>query len=271
MSSETSTSTPKLESSLADAIRISSDEAKMAVLNLLRGRSSAFNLVSLLVERASHLSVEESSQAAADYLEDIHTGLSDLAANAPITHPHIVDIISLLHERPEEVLHAGFLGTFGMQHGDYHRYLEHTPSQSEQYINIDSFEARLWTRLGRDFAREVTSDPIEKLSRSVEAEFPNTFGPQTDDAKIATGAVWMLQAGPTIWKFSLENDRDEIGNQFRGPLWKGEQEGYSLARWEFWLQRFDAISRGEGPEVTEETRGYASAASRVMRELQKAT
>jgi hypothetical protein len=262
--------TSQLDSYLADAIQIDNSEAKMAILNLTRDRNSALSVTTLLVEQASRLEAKESSNAASDYLEDIHTGLSSLAARAPITHTHLVDLIELLHKRKEKIVQVGFFGSFGMQHGDYHRYLESDSDQAEKYININSFEARLWSRLGRDFGHEVTSDPIEKLSRSVEASLPDNHGFQTVDAKISTVCMWMLHVGPAIWSLSRQEDKNEIGNQFRGCLWKDGKNGYSMARWEFWLERFSAISRGDGPEVTVETRGYASAAARVMRELQEA-
>jgi hypothetical protein len=65
--------------------------------------------------------------------------------------------------------------------------------------------------------------------------------------------MWMLHAGPTIWKFSREEYKEDWGNQFKGVLWKNGNDGYSMARWDLWLERFDA-----------------SASARVMRELQKA-
>jgi hypothetical protein len=262
--------TSQLDSYLADAIQIDANEEKMAILNLIRGRNSALSVVNLLVEQASRFEAKGPSNAASEYLEDIHTGLSSLAARAPVTHPHLVDLIELLHKSQEEVVRIGFFGSFGMQHGDYHRYLESDPEQAEKYININSFEARLWNRLGRDFGYEVTSDPTEKLSQSVEASLPDNHGAQTVDAKISTGCMWMLHAGGAIWTLSRQEDNDEVGNQFRGCLWKDGKNGYSMARWEFWLERFNAISRGDGPEVTAETRGYASAAARVMKELQEA-
>jgi hypothetical protein len=259
----------QLNSCLADATIITSDEAKMAILNLLRGRNSVLSVMNLLVERANHLSATESSKVAADYIRDIHEGLSELAAREPVTHPHVVDLIEALHKRPEEVIRQGF-GTFAMQHGDFHRYLESSEHLPDKYININSFEARLWSRLGPEFGRDALSDPIEKLSRSVEAELPDNRWPQTNDAKISAGCMWMLHAGPTIWKFSREEYKEDWGNQFKGVLWKDGNDGYSMARWDLWLERFDAIAKGDGPDVTVETRGHASASARVMRELQKA-
>lgn len=116
----------------------------------------------------------------------------------------------------------------------------------------------------------MISDPTLKLAQSVEAALPDNHGMQTVDAKISTGCMWMLHAGPAIWTLSCQENKDEVGNQFRVCLWKDGKNGYSMARWNFWLERFDAISLGDGPEVTVETRGYAGTAARVMRELQEA-
>ena len=48
-----------------------------------------------------------------------------------------------------------------------------------------------------------------------------------------------------------------------GALWKGEpQQGYSIARWDFWRKRFGEVA--SSPEATEETKEACTMAIEEM-------
>lgn len=67
-------------------------------------------------------------------------------------------------------------------------------------------------------------------------------GPRIDYS-IAAAAQWIIHSGRSLFRSQGEergyaNERATMG----GPLWQG-RSGLSLARWQFWQQRFIGISR----------------------------
>ena len=84
------------------------------------------------------------------------------------------------------------------------------------------------------------------------------------DAKLLNAQQWITLAGAPLCKH-LRSGKKLYGPSTRGTLWreKNGSEGFSMERWNFWADRFEAI--GELKELSERTRQFSTQAAWNMR------
>lgn len=69
--------------------------------------------------------------------------------------------------------------------------------------------------------------------------------------RVPAAAVWFALCPSVIYNACQWQECADCA--VSGALWKGEpQQGYSIARWDFWRKRFGEVA--SSPEATEETK-----------------
>lgn len=100
---------------------------------------------------------------------------------------------------------------------------------------------------------------LEDDDRKERARIINLFVP--------AASIWFILCGPIIYEYCQNHTCDD--QEFGKKLWKGTpRQGYSIARWEFWRDRFEELSTHF--MATEETRQACRAAMDAMDAVPKA-
>ena len=98
---------------------------------------------------------------------------------------------------------------------------------------------------------------VEKL----DAKYLRSSGPGLHFV-IAAGEFWISQCISVIH----ENSKNEVaGTKVKGPLWDGK-EGFSIARYQMWMRRFDEYSRNDN--IQQATRDLAAKAALEMKKIE---
>jgi hypothetical protein len=244
------------------------EDAHLAIYDLISGRDSASSAARQFEDQAKSLDTDGSKDAASQYLDKIQATVVNLAVETPATQSILVDFIQVLYKQPKGLLKDGFFKSFFMEIGDFHGSLIADTENAQKYNSINSFEARLWNKLGADFGCLLMGHPVRNLSLSIEAELPDNHSLQEVDAEISAGCMWLIHASQLIWSLSQRETKTEGQKDWRGVLWREGSEGFSVARWKFWMERLNAMVQGKGPDVTDETRRYAKSALHSMRAVQ---
>jgi len=116
-------------------------------------------------------------------------------------------------------------------------------------------------RLKEELA-EIGDGPGAEFHKDNYEEYVYNSTAEKLDVWVPAAAQWFEIAGEQLYK------RSKIGdNHFRcrsGELWKGS-DGFSLERWELWIERFGQIA--EMDEISEQTSKIARAMARKLEEL----
>lgn len=238
----------------------------IAIRDLIGGQGSPLSVSQYICDQVEK--IQQQPDSVESYLSKVRSLIISMAVEVPFSQIFLVDLLAILNEWPGELLRTGIWGVFAMEEGDSHSSLAANSEEVAQYVNINSFEARLWQRLGRDIGFGLIGDPIRNLARSIEEQDPNGYF-QTWDTELAAGCMWVIHAAPLIYSLCKSGDEDSDGKTWQGSLWASGRRGYSLERWSFWLERFQEISSREFPGVINETRRYAATACCTMRAVER--
>lgn len=231
----------------AIAAEFESVEGASLVFDLLNGRNTALGVVKALCQRQEQLTFEQ--------LERLQTLIIRLTGEAPFAHAAIIALLKEFYHCQNQEVYVGIWSTFGMNEGDLHNSLIHDHTRVAEYININSFEARLWGAMGREVEDYIGSHPIRSTARSIEKRvLDEEF--QTVDAEVAAACLWIIHGSKTLWRLSKDGDLNSGGKDWRGELWTGPS-GYGVERWELWRARFQDTADGQVDSVRAETRQLA--------------
>ena len=149
-----------------------------------------------------------------------------------------------------------------------------------QWLNLNSFIARLWTSVGSgtDATIEFEFYAGVALRSALEgySDFTGTARREEDrkndgalDCDVAVAAEWIDQAGSVIYAASHGKDGGEPAPEDKacpGTLYHGPQN-FCDERWQFWKKRFGEISTEEG--VSEKSKSRALEAKLAMEKIEQ--
>jgi hypothetical protein len=145
----------------------------------------------------------------------------------------------------------------------YQPHKDPTAEDVEAWLNLNSFAARV-------LAREVvlwTQFPVWQLREALEKDIQATL--EESKQAVVVAAEWIKQCGSVIWERWIvhfdDSDYEEDSSVGAGPLYEG-RTGLCPERWQFWKQRFGAISELENLDAG--TRSVAEYAKGRMESIE---
>ncbi|KAL8694833.1 MAG: hypothetical protein Q9218_000592 [Villophora microphyllina] len=203
-----------------------------------------------------------------------------IVRHKPYTHPILPKLVTLLaaiKEMPNSSVlqnsedgHSWHdLPYFGWEaRENWNRSITDADSQDgwsctpEAWTSMNAFVAQLTVAGVSDFKTYAIWGLREALEQVPQEWSPTGRFVVLDDL-LPAAAVWILVAGEVMFKewMGLEEPSDR-----GGKLWEGK--GFSVARWNFWRERFRWIEAQTGG-VTQETRDFAGMAAKKMDGVEK--
>lgn len=136
----------------------------------------------------------------------------------------------------------------------------------DEWINLNSFVAKLFQRLSGKGSTLAITFPIWELRNGLEAREPH-------EIKVHIACEWIIEAGQRILRESMLNtfsdEQDMLDQTLAGPVFDGTG-GYNLERWGFWKRELAEVRETVSDHLTSVVDAAIQTMTRRLRETAEA-